>query len=100
MDKNTKLGVWFFAIQIALALVLYWMGRNAANKKPEVVTPPSEPDFYAPWNYTNPGIPPDAPGFQSTVNVYIDNPLAGALSYQYMPIFGLVGFNTNGYTGV
>lgn len=94
MDKERTLGVWFFAIQVALALWLYYAAKNR-DAKMEIIAVPGndEPDFAAPWGWTNPGIYPQAPGFQSVINVYADNPLAAGLAYQYMPIFGLVGFN-------
>ena len=98
MDKSQKMGVWFFGIQVALALVLFYASRRA--KAAAAIAVPVEtsdsPDFYAPWNYPSAGIYPEAAGFQSIINVNVDNPLAGGLAYQYMPIFGLVGFNYGG----
>lgn len=96
MDKDKTLGVWFFAIQIGLAILLYWMEANRAKQKTIIAANAAEkePDFAGTWNYTAP-----AAGFQSTINVYADNPLAAGLAYQYMPIFGLVGFNSAGFPG-
>ena len=98
MDKDKTLGIWFFAIQIGLAILLYWMAARRTREKTIIAANAAkenaEPDFAGTWNYVGPPA-----GFQSTINVYADNPLAAGLAYQYMPIFGLVGFNTAGFPG-
>lgn len=91
MNDQQKRLVYFLAALILIAALLrYWLRIRAAQIE-AAVTPPPGPDFYAPYFWPSPGIYPETAPFESTVNVYVDNPLAGALAYQYIPVFGLVG---------
>jgi len=90
MDEKHKKLAWFIAGILGVAILLWWLEKRSTATVTETETPPESNDFYAPYEWPN-GIYPDVQPFQSTVNVYVDNPAINTLAYQYIPTFGLVG---------
>lgn len=94
MDAEQKKLAYFLAALAIVALVLHFLYAKMQAQNTAAVTPPDNDDFYAPYYYPSPGNYPAVQPFESTVNVYADNPLLGTLAYQYIPIFGLVGIQS------
>lgn len=93
MTEENKRAILVLAIcVIGIWLLSLWM-KPAQTSEP---VESADDGFYAPYYWPN-GINPSdgymngGPAFNSTVNVYAENPALGQLANQYIPIFGLVG---------
>lgn len=93
MTEANKRALYLFVTLAIVVIVLEFLSR----RKPAVLQAPAQDDFAAPYYWPN-GIYPGpynmngaASPFESTVNVYLDNPALAGLSNQYIPMFGFVG---------
>lgn len=93
MTDQNKRAVYLIAALVAVIIVLEWLSRRNAVQ----VVPAENDQFTAPYFWPNgiyPGVTNMNGGispFESTVNVYVDNPALAGLSNQYIPMFGFVG---------
>lgn len=109
MTINKKYVAWGAVGVTSIVLVLMFLRR-----KPETILDAVEDvtanagtsnnnQFYDPFYYTTAGIPDlsivlnggDSP-FNSQINVMLNNPMLGALSNKYIPMFGFVGVTAVG----
>lgn len=93
MTEQNKRAVYLIAALVAVIIILEWLkGRNQT-----VAEVAQENPFQAPYFWPNgiyPGVTNMNGGlspFESTVNVYVDNPALAGLANQYIPMFGFVG---------
>lgn len=92
MTEQNKKALWFILAILIIAYVLNRVINSRNAEYAQVVDSAPVNNFYAPYYYTVPGVDPsNTPGFESTVNVYVDNPALAGLDNKYIPIFGLVG---------
>ena len=96
MEKHHKRFMIFMIAFLVIAFLLWaWQRKNQAAINDVIDQPPSN-EFSDPYSWPAGYVPGQTPAFQSTVNVYADNPLLSTLSYQYIPIFGMVGMTAVG----
>lgn len=93
MTDANKRALWLFVLLAAVVIFLEFLAR----RKPAVLESPPQEDFNAPYYWPN-GIYPGVQNmngalspFESTVNVYLENPALAGLANQYIPMFGFVG---------
>lgn len=80
-----------------VALFAWWLFNQQGDTSISIDDLSDEELTYNPYDQTNPGIyDGNFPGFNSTINLELENPLLGSLSRQYIPLFGMIGVVATG----
>ena len=101
MTPENKKVLYLVSAVAAAGLFFAYFSRRSGPAS--AVTPAADAGFNSPYFWPTPGIYPDPSilngstvPFESTVNVYVENPAISQLSNQYIPMFGFVGMTAVG----